>query len=240
MKSYKTDARNRVLFSKDMKIVELIDANYELLSILLRMDIQLPFGDQSIEELCERYNMSSQMFLTICQIYTNPEFEPSVEGLSVADAEHIIRYLRSSHRYYLDTMLPSVERGVGEVLASCDAKQSAVVRKFYNDYADEVRAHLDYEERVIFPYVESVLNGENVAPMMAENMESHTDICDKVDDIKSIVIKYLPESCSTAARCGLIYDLFRLREDLIKHTLIEMRVLTPLVVTIEKQSLGYE
>ena len=236
MKSYKTDARNRVLFSKDMKIVELIDANYELLSILLRMDIQLPFGDQSIEELCQRYNMSSQMFLTICQIYTNPEFEPSVETLAVTDVEHIIRYLRSSHRYYLDTVLPSIERGVNNVLASCDAKQSAVVRKFYDDYADEVRAHLDYEERVIFPYVEGVLRGENAAKRMAENMENHTDICDKVEDIKSIVIKYLPETCSTASRCGLICDLYSLHEELLKHTLIEVRVLTPLVMTIEKQS----
>ena len=235
MKSYKTDARNRVLFSKDMKIAELIDANYELLSILLRMDVQLPFGDKSIEELCEKYNMSSQMFLTICQIYTNSEFEPSVDALPHSDVEHIIRYLRSSHRYYLESMLPSIERGVNEVLASCDAKQSAVVRKFYNDYADEVKAHLDYEERVIFPYVEGVLRGENAERSMAENMECHTDICDKVDDIKSIAIKYLPESCSTAARCGLIYDLFHLREDLIKHTLIEVRVLTPLVMKIEKQ-----
>lgn len=235
MKSYKTDARNRVLFSKDMKIVELIDANYELLSILLRMDIQLPFGDQSIEELCQRYNMSSQMFLTICQIYTNPEFEPSAEALAHSDIEHIIRYLRSSHRYYLDSVLPSIERGVNEVLASCDAKQSAVVRKFYDDYADEVHAHLDYEERVIFPYVESLSRGEAVVPRMAENMERHTDICDKVDDIKSIVIKYLPESCSTSIRSSLLYDLFRLRDDLIKHTLIEVRVLTPLVMDIEKQ-----
>lgn len=39
MKSYKTDMNNRVIFSKDMKIIELIDADYGLLSILLRLDI---------------------------------------------------------------------------------------------------------------------------------------------------------------------------------------------------------
>ena len=235
MKSYKTDARNRVLFSKDMKIAELIDANYELLSILLRMDVQLPFGDKSIEELCEKYNMSSQMFLTICQIYTNSEFEPSVDALPHSDVEHIIRYLRSSHRYYLESMLPSIERGVNEVLASCDAKQSAILRKFYNDYAEEVRAHLNYEETTIFPHVKGVLDGVPSDSRMAEFMAHHTDICDKVDDIKSIVIKYLPESCPTSVRCDLLFDLFRMRDDLSKHTLIELKLLTPMAIAEERR-----
>ena len=45
MRGYKTDTNSRLLFSKDMKIIELIDADYNLLSILLRLDVQLPFGD---------------------------------------------------------------------------------------------------------------------------------------------------------------------------------------------------
>ncbi len=235
MRSYRTDANDRVVFSKDMKIAELIDADYSLLSILLRLDIQLPFGDLSIEEICARYDMSPTLFLMICQIYACPDYEPQVDQLTSDDLHYIIRYLRSSHRYYQESLLPSIERGVESVLEACDRKQGAIVRKFYGDYADEVRAHLGYEESVIFPYVERLLAGERSEVGMAQSMANHTDICDKVDDIKSIIIKYLPESCTTRRRSDLLFDLYRMRDDLAKHTLIEVKILAPLVYAMERE-----
>ena len=235
MKSYKRDGNNRIVYSKDMKLIELIDADYELLSILMRLDIQLPFGDVSVEEMCRRYDMSPVLFMMICQIYACPDFEPDVEALESSDLLHIVRYLRASHRYYLDSMLPSIADGVERVLEGCDAKQSAILRKFYEDYAEEVRAHLNYEETTIFPHVENLVQGDAAEQNMSEFMANHTDICDKVDDIKSIVIKYLPEACSTQERCGLLFELFRMRDDLSKHTLIELKLLTPMVIAEERR-----
>lgn len=235
MKSYKRDGTNRIVYSKDMKLIELIDADYELLSILLRMDIQLPFGDVSVEEMCHRYDMSPTLFLMICQIYACADYEPDVAELHSSDLLHVVDYLRASHRYYLESLLPSIAKGVERVLEGCDAKQSAILRKFYNDYAEEVRAHLNYEETTIFPHVKSVLEGVPSDNRMAEFMAHHTDICDKVDDIKSIVIKYLPESCPTSVRCDLLFDLFRMRDDLSKHTLIELKLLTPMAIAEERR-----
>lgn len=45
MKSYITDNNNKAILSEQMKIIELIDADYRLLSIIMRLDITLPFGD---------------------------------------------------------------------------------------------------------------------------------------------------------------------------------------------------
>lgn len=233
MGNYKIDANNRILFSKDMKVVELLDVSCELLSIFLRLDMQLPFGDLSIEELCRRYSMSSDMFLMLCRIYAGADVHPDMDILQRDDLQHIVRYLRASHRYYTDSLLPSIEQGVDRVLSKCDGRQSTIVRKFYDDYADEVQTHLEYEEQVIFPYVEQVLRGEVQMADMAQMMASHSDICDKVDDIKSIIIKYLPESCPTVERYGLLRDLSDLRDDLAKHTLIETAVMTPMVVALE-------
>lgn len=236
MKSYKTDADNRAIFSEDMKIIELIDADYGLLSILLRLDIQLPFGDISIGEMCRRYGMSSMLFLMICRIYALPDYAPDAESLTAADLPCLLRYLRSSHRYWIDTVIPRIGRGVDDVLLSCNRMQAEVLRKFYNDYCDEIRRHLQYEESEMFPYVERLARGEVGAEVrMAEYMENHTDICDKIDDIKSIILKYLPESCTTRQRCDLLLDIFSLRDDLAKHTLIESRILAPVVMAEERR-----
>ena len=229
------DANNRAIFSKDMKLIELIDADYQLLSVLMRLDIQLPFGDISVDELCRRYSMPVNTFLQLCEACSSFGYESDIESIGVDDVKLLLQYLRSSHRYYLESLLPSVEQGVESVLEGCSPRQSGILRKFYNDYAEEVRQHLAYEESQLFPYVES-LCGEDATPReLRDFMAEHADICDKVDDSKSIVIKYLPEESSTKERCELLFNLFRMRDDLAKHTYVEMKILAPMVHDLERR-----
>lgn len=235
MKTYKTDGQNRVIFSKDMKVAELIDADYSLLSILLRLDMQLPFGDVSVEDLCCRYGMSAELFLMICQSYSIADYLPDVESLSIDDLTSLVRYLRASHRFYLDEQLPSIGQGVERVLECCDKRQQDIVSGFYRGFCEEVRAHLEYEERQMFPYVESLVNGvAQGGESVSQAMEHHTDICEKMDDIKSILIKYLPEACSLQQRYALLRDVYAMSEELAKHTLIELKILAPVAERIEQ------
>ncbi len=235
MKSYKTDNNNRAILSEQMKLIELIDADYSLLSIIMRLDIQLPFGDISVEQMCRRYDMSPRLFMIICHIYSDEEYIPDTEGLTIGDMRHLIRFLRSSHRYYLETMIPRISDGMQRILASCERRQSDILQKFCDDYISEIKAHLDYEEKTIFPYVEALASGRGGGEAaMARFMESHTDICDKIDDMKSVVIKYLPESCPTQLRCELLFDIFRMRDDLARHTIIETSLMTPVAMRAEE------
>lgn len=235
MKSYKTDMQNRIILSKDMKIIELIDVDYRLLSIFQRMDIQLPYGDITIEQMCGRYDMSLDLFLMICRIYIESDYRPDVESLAVSDLSHLLKYLRASHTYYIEYLIPKIAQGIDTVLQLCEQSKREILHKFYCGYVDEVRAHLHYEESSMFPYVEAIIAGETASDRkMADFVDNHTDICDKIDDIKSIVIKYLPESCSTRQRCGLLFDIFALREELAKHTMLEMMILAPVVINSER------
>lgn len=234
MKSYITDTRNRAILSKDMKIIELIDVDYRLLSIFQRLDIQLPYGDISVEEMCDRYDMSIELFLMICRVYIESDYRPEVERLKVQDLSHLLKYLRASHQYYLESLIPRIARGIEQVLQLCEKSHRAILQRFYSGYVDDVKAHLRYEENQMFPYVESIIESGIVDQVkMGDFVDNHTDICDKIDDIKSIVIKYLPESCSTQQRCDLLFDIFALREELAKHTMLEMTILAPVVINSE-------
>lgn len=236
MNSYKIDGNHEVIFSQEMTVAELLDADYRLLSILERLDMQLPFGDISVGQMCERYGMSAELFLTICRIYAKVEDDIVLERLSVDDLPMVLRFLESSHSYYLDVVLPRIERGIDEVLALCDVRQRLLLRRFYEGYASEIREHLAYEENVMFPYMKRLLAGEKIDnPMVDECMDNHTDICEKIDDMKSIIIKYLPESCSIHQRCGLLYDIYTMREDLSHHTRLEMELLAPLALEAERR-----
>lgn len=236
MKSYRTDISNRAILSKDMKIIELIDVDYRLLSIFQRLDIQLPYGDISLEEMCRKYDMSVELFLMICRIYIEADCMPDTSSLRVKDMSYLLKYLRASHRYYIETLIPKIAGGIEQVLQLCAESQRAILQRFYLGYIEEVKAHLQYEEAEMFPYVERVISGEVVTDKaMGDFVDNHTDVCDKIDDIKSIVIKYLPESCTTRQRCDLLFDIFALSDELAKHTMLEMGILAPVVINAERR-----
>lgn len=236
MKSYKIDGTHEVIFSRDMTVAELLDADYRLMSILERLDVTLPFGDITVGDMCERYGMSAALFLKICRVYATSDEEVNIDGLSVGDLSMLVKFLRMSHRYYLDVVLPRIEAGVEGVLQECDLRQQLLLRRFYTDYEAEVREHLQYEDDTMFPYIEALVAGCGAGQsLVGHYLDNHTDICEKIDDMKSIVIKYLPERCSIHQRCGLLYDIYAMREDLARHTLLETKLMAPLTLMAENQ-----
>ena len=227
--------RHESLFCKEMKLGDLIDANYKLLTILSRLGIRLGFGEITVEDMCRRYGLSSQLFLIICRIYTFDGYFPSCDELGDDDLRHIVHYLQASHRYYKEYSLPRLRNGVSETVESCDELHRKVLDKFFTDYCSEVANHFAYEEETVFPYIQKLLDGYRPGDFSIEKFEdNHSDVDEKLNDMKSIIIKYLPEDCPTEQRNDMLFEIYRFEEDLARHTLIEERLLIPLVAKIER------
>lgn len=219
--------------SKEMKLVELINVDYNLLSILQRLNVRLPFGDISVEEMCRREGFSTELFMTICNIYIDEEYRPSIDTLSADALPRLIGYLRASHHYYLEDILPHATMHLESILSYCDSLSGKTLRRFYDDYKVQVRNHLEYEEQHMFPRIETLSDGNGLHAATELDMP-HSEIDDLTGDITSLVIKYLPEQAPTSLRCELLFHIFRLRDDLRRHALIESRLLTPLVERLSK------
>ena len=220
-------ASQHPLFTGSYTLADLIEANYKLLSVLSRMDVQLSFGDVSVEQICRRYNLSAELFLMICNISTYSDYRPDVGGLSDDDIRRIMRYLRLSHSYYVNVSMPKIRSGVSALAGDCDDIQEKVLIKFFDDFESEMKLHFDEEESA-FSGIDGMLSsGGGEAELPPEVVEAHDDLCDKMDDIKSIIIKYLPESCPTELRLEVLMEIYRLREDIRTHILIESRMLVP-------------
>ncbi|MDE5636713.1 MAG: hemerythrin domain-containing protein [Alistipes sp.] len=225
------------MMSENMKLAELLESDYKLLSILSRLGIRLGFGEMSVGEMCRKYNLSAELFLLICRIYASPGgYVPSPDHLAMADLRDITSYLHRSHVYYSETVIPRLGQKIEEMMDSCDAIHRKILNTFFSDYCSEVANHFEYEECTVFPYVESLLAGENPksSGYSIEKFEdNHSDIDAKRSDLKSIIIKYLPESCPAELRNDVLFEIFRFEEDLSKHTEIENFVLIPLVEKLE-------
>ena len=69
-------------------------------------------------------------------------------------------YLKRAHTYFLDFNLPAIRRKLIEAIDCSSTNDVAyLILKFFDEYAKEVRRHMEYENQAVFTYVEQLLQG---------------------------------------------------------------------------------
>lgn len=224
-----------LLFSDGMKMADIVLRNYTLVSVLPRFDIRLGFGEKTLSEVCKKHGVDTDFFLMVCNIHTFDDYFPAKRDLLQIHVPDLLRYLEKSHAYYTEHRISTIERRLGNMADSCETTHSAILSKFFTEYRQEVTNHFDYEEQTVFPYIQELLAGSSSRNYhISQYEENHSNIDDKLSDLKNIIIKYLPENCSSEERNDILTDIFLFEEDLLKHTRIEDKILIPIVRQIEK------
>lgn len=223
-----------ITFSQHMKLADLLLANYKLLLVLNRFNIHLGFGEKSIEEVCAQQGISTPLFLLVCNVYTFTDYLPQKEELKTFSVADMINYLQNSHTYYKEGCLPRINNRLMQIVARLNTKQAIVLQRFYEEYQKEVLKHFAYEEKTVYPYAWAISKGEPVkAYSISQFQKHHSNIEEKINDLKNIIIKYLPDTGTPDELNALLFDLFELEDDFSKHTLIEDKILVSLVLELE-------
>lgn len=219
-----------------MKMAGLIGSDYRLLTVLFRMGIRLGFGEKTVEEICMENNVNCDTFLLIANIYSTDGYIPTAEVISSASAMDIVKYLHASHSYYLEHEINELDRIFSDLLSPCSGMQRDVIMKFFSEYREEVENHFAYEEDIVFPYVMAVAEGSRPDNYSMEKFEeNHNNIDEKLNDLRNIVMKYLPPVCDTVTAIRALSRLCSLEADLEKHTMIENSILIPMVNRLEEK-----
>lgn len=223
-------------FSKDSKFAELMTDDRRLLQLLPRFGIGLGFGDRNVEQVCQMNHVSTELFLLTCEIYSDSSFKPSHIELQQIDMGDLLSYLKASHQYYLGERFPHIEEHLQHIIEACGQKYGPMLSHFYDEYKQEVMRHIQfYEEEVVFPYIEALLNGQRTDSYKINEFEhNHTNIQDTLDDMMNILLKYLPGDILPKERIEISYDIMELSDDINRHSLIEERILVPSVESLER------
>ena len=168
---------------------------------------------------------------TFCNIYTSDDYVPSDQELSEVKMNEILSYLRLSHKYYLTSALSSLAATLDQLMEPCGETQRKVLQNFYLDYKREIEKHFEYEETNIFPLAEAIACGKKLSSNIFDQIEDdHSNIEEKIHDLKSIVMKYLPSECKEDIITVTLLMIYYLEKDLERHTAIEDTVLMPLMM----------
>ncbi len=212
----------------------LLSKDFNLLGVMTRMGLSFGFGDASVEEVCRKAGVNTKAFLLICSIHAVDGYVPPRELLEEVDVSDIVKYLHRSHRWYMDEFLEELSDALKEMTAPCSEKYHLIIRKFLGDYREELAKHFAYEEDIVFPYVEKVLSGKGPDTFSILQYEkNHSNIQEKLEDLKSLVMKYMPDVCEDKSIFRALFYIYALERDLNIHTYIEDDILVPLVSRLE-------
>ena len=228
--------RNTTIYNRRMKMADLVASDMSLLSILQRLDIALGFGEATVADVCAQHGVSVDLFLMICNIYSFRDYIPQIETLTDEDIRSITTYLRASHKFYSTICFPALHNNIHRMVKELDEISRKLIDKFYDDYDNEVTSHFQYEEEVVFPYIEKLLNDKKGGEYRISLFgHSHGNVNEKLTDLSNIIIKYLNKEYTSQLRFEILGEIHNIGNDLLKHSDIENRLLVPLVEKIEQR-----
>ena len=142
--------KNLKMYEPADKMVTLIKDNYSVLQALGSFGINLGFGERTVKETCEMNGVDTYTFLAVVNFTINDY--SGYEADELISVPTLLHYLKASHTYYLDFQLPFIRRELEESISEGDALGRLILR-LYDEYEQEIRRHMKYEEKTLFPYV---------------------------------------------------------------------------------------
>ncbi|HRM56562.1 MAG TPA: helix-turn-helix transcriptional regulator [Prevotella sp.] len=209
--------KNQKMYEADDKMISIIRDNYNILQSLGSFGINLGFGDKTVKEVCEEQEVDTYTFLAVVNFTINGYKE--YDNANRLSLPTLLHYLKASHAYYIDFQLPFIRKELVEALDEKD-NLARLILKLYDDYAHSITNHMKYEEKMVFPYVQALIDGNANTTFDIETFSKHhVQVDQKLKELKSIIIKYLPsDGLHNNQLSATLYDIYNNEEWLAHHS----------------------
>lgn len=225
-------------FSKQNKIIDLVEANYHLLPVINRFGINLGNKDKSLGKICSALNIDIDFLLVIVNTFHNVEYFPETELKSFSPLL-IIDYLKKTHKHYIEYVLPKLELLLRQLIESnkTEIHQLDIIEQFYLKYKEELLIHINEEEQEVFPYIANLMdnNQKNTQYNIHSFEKEHSNVDIKLNDLKNLIVKYIEPVYNNNICNEFLITLYRFEKDIKDHARIEDKILIPQVVELEKR-----
>lgn len=220
---------NQSSYSRNDRMRDVINDNSHLLTVINRFSISLGFGDKTVADVCEENDVDADTFLAVINLISGKEW--SDYSISLPP---LIGYLRKSHKHILTYALPAIKKTLIEGIQQTSTCEIAmVILKFYDRYVSEVRKHMEYEDNVVFSYVENLLDGEVKNKFNISDFSSrHEHMAGSLDELKELFIYQYNQKDNELVSMAL-FQIVMCGNDLVSHCEVENKLLFPTVARLE-------
>ncbi len=218
------------------KMSDLICANYPMILVMGRFGIELGFEEKSIGDVCKMNSVDTNTFLAVVNLMLSDNKQSFANSVSDISIIEIMKYIKCSHGYFLEYKLPIIRKNLVEALdTGRENKLKDLIISYYDEYLNEVKNHMSYEESTVFGYVDKLLDKtltDEYNIMIFS--EVHEKIEEKLTEFRNIVIKYYSQSSSNQLN-SVLFDILTCSDDLSEHSNVENFIFIPLIAQLEQQ-----
>lgn len=218
-------------YQPEDRLRDIVRDNGTLIPVMGRFGVSLGFGDDSVREVCRNHHVDERTFLEVLNFVAGRDY-----GYDSLSLPSLMGYLKQAHEYYLDFNLPNIRRKLIEAIdCSGDNDIAMLIIRYYDEYVTEVRKHMEYENQVVFSYVERLLKGYLDRDYSISSFAGkHSPIGNKLNEFKDIIVRYCPGKNSFLLNSVLL-DIIICERDLTSHCEIEDRLFVPAVRLVEQE-----
>ena len=192
-------------------------ADNRVLQLVQRFGIPFGVGDKSIETICQENGVDCTTLLAVVNFAVNGEYQYTPK----IDITTLRQYLENAHIYFMDFQLPRIRQLLLEAinLAGADNKVPLLIVRFYDEYVEEIRAHIQHENECAFEH----------------HATDDRHIAAKAIELKNLIIKYYPHNDKQNQQnqeqnrllYAVLHDIYHFENELALHCAIEDEILLP-------------
>ena len=227
-------------YSADDKMALLISGDSALLQVISCFGLRLGFGNRTVQEVCDEAGVDCATFLTVVNFVADgfSRIDANYDQLSLVQ---LVDYLRQAHVYFLKYLLPDIRSKLQKAVASSKDKVSQLILSSFDEYAEEVKKHMDYEDNKVFTYVEDLVGGCSIENYKITTYSKHHDlVSDRLTELKSLLVKYTPADVDRYLLTSALLDIYACEKGLEWHCKIEDYLFSPAVLNYEKSVIKNE
>lgn len=218
-------------FTADWRMRDIIRTNSSMLMTLSRFGISLGFGNATIGQVCAANNIDPATFLAVANFCSGRQVD-STDSIKLTP---MMDYLKGAHSYFLEFSIPRIRHKLLSVIDRAPSEVGMLVLRFFDDWVDEVRKHMDYENSRVFGYVEQLLEGKSPSDFCIDIFAAHHDsIAMKLEALKDVLIRFVPSGAGDLLN-AVLFDIISCEDDLKQHCELEDKLFVPAVAALEEQ-----
>lgn len=175
-------------------------------------------------------NLEKDFFEGLYAGILNPEIF-DLDSFTGFELREILDYLKKSHNEYLTIWFPQIEALVNEVKTDLGVNDvTLTLKSFVVNYYNELTNHINFEEKVLYNFVEKLLQGNYVEKekvfVLNHFLETHNhDVSDELVLIQKVIINKDPSLQDHPKIKTLFEKLNLIENDLAVHGMIEDELL---------------
>ena len=231
-------------FTKNSIVGEVVVQDYRTAAVFKTRKIDFCCnGNRSIEDVCEKQQIDPNVLIEELE-QAVVERESLTPDFQTWDMDLLADYIEKKHHRYVTKKIPELTAYLHKVARVHGElhKELIEIEQLFLASAQELLAHMEKEEKILFPYVRKMAaestpvqppfgSVKNPIQMMKQEHDTEGDRFRKIAELSN---NYLPpqEACNTYRVAFLLLKEFE--EDLHLHIHLENNILFPKAIAAER------